>query len=109
VSANLNAKFDVVVSRIGAPYNLELALGAIVHDGTFFPNRDIIKILDVPQMYIKEQISAQMKEIEQRLLEFRGTTKYNNLEAKTVVLVDDSIATYRCLIISFVVRKTTIG
>jgi predicted phosphoribosyltransferase len=60
-------------------------------------------------MYIKEQISAQMKEREQRLLKFRGTTKYNNLEAKAVILVDDSIATYRCLIISFAVRKTTIG
>ena len=37
IASALNAKLDIVVSRkIGAPYNSELAIGAVMHDGTFF-------------------------------------------------------------------------
>jgi predicted phosphoribosyltransferase len=63
-----------------------------MHDGSFFPNTDVIKMFSVPESYIDEQISIQMKEIERRLLKFRGTKEYS-LEDKFVVLVDDGIAT----------------
>lgn len=44
IASALNAKLDIVVSRkVGAPYNSELAIGAVMHDGTFFPNSDIIE------------------------------------------------------------------
>jgi putative phosphoribosyl transferase len=46
ISRILDAKLDVVVSRkIGAPYNAELALGAVMPDGSFFPNESIIRML----------------------------------------------------------------
>jgi len=89
----LNAKLDVVVPRkLGAPYNPELAIGAVMHDGTYFLNHDIIDALDVPRQYIDGEIAAQMKEVERRLMLFRGSKEYD-LEGKTVVLVDDGIAT----------------
>jgi putative phosphoribosyl transferase len=95
ISRILNAKLDVIVSRkIGAPYNPELALGAIMPDGSFFPNENIIRMLKVSEDYINAEIDAQMKEIDRRLISFRGSKEYdNNLRYKTVILVDDGIAT----------------
>ncbi|HZB16731.1 MAG TPA: phosphoribosyltransferase family protein, partial [Nitrososphaeraceae archaeon] len=95
ISRILDAKLDVVVSRkIGAPYNPELAIGAVMPDGSFFPNENIIKMLKISDSYINAEISAQMKEIDRRLIGFRGSKDYGNyLQYKTVVLVDDGIAT----------------
>ncbi|MEM3159904.1 MAG: phosphoribosyltransferase family protein [Nitrososphaera sp.] len=93
IAARLGADLDVVVSKkIGAPDNPELAIGAVMHDGSFFPNTDIIAALGVGEDYIKQQISEKMKEIERRLGRFRGSREYN-LAGRTVILVDDGIAT----------------
>ncbi len=96
IASALDSKLDVIVSRkIGAPHNSELAIGAVMHDGTFFPNEDIIQMLRIPAEYIRKQISIQIKEIERRLRLFRGANKNNRyeIEDKTIVLVDDGIAT----------------
>jgi putative phosphoribosyl transferase len=96
IASALDAKLDVIVSRkIGAPYNPELAIGAVMHDGTFFPNTDIIEMLRIPNKYISEQVSIQIKEIERRLILFRGANKrnYYEIDGKTIILVDDGIAT----------------
>jgi predicted phosphoribosyltransferase len=93
VAQRLGVAMDVLVSRkVGSPFNPELAIGAVMHDGSFFPNEDIIKMLELPKSYIDEQIAIQMKEIERRLLKFRGSKDYH-LEDKFVILVDDGIAT----------------
>lgn len=93
VACRLGAKLDIVVSRkIGAPYNSELAIGAVMHDGSFFPNEDVIKMLNISQGYVNEQISIQKKEIERRLMIFRGSKQYH-LQDKTIILIDDGIAT----------------
>ena len=93
VASRLGAKLDIVVSRkIGAPYNSELAIGAVMHDGSFFPNEDVIKMLNISQGYVNEQISIQKKEIERRLMIFRGSKQYH-LQDKTIILIDDGIAT----------------
>src|SRR5215211_532578 len=66
---------------------------AIPH-GSFFPNENIIKMLKISEGYINAEIDAQMKEIDRRLISFRGSKDYgNDLQYKTVVLVDDGIAT----------------
>ena len=99
VSNMLHAKLDIVVSRkIGAPDNPELAIGAVMPDGSYFLNQDIANMLNVPKYYITEQSNIQKKEIERRLQSFRGQNSdyyhdYNNFEEKTVILVDDGIAT----------------
>jgi len=93
VASSLGAKLDIVVSRkLGAPYNSELAIGAVMYDGSFFPNEDVIRMLNVSQEYVAEQISVQKKEIERRLMRFRGSKQYH-LQEKTIILVDDGIAT----------------
>jgi len=93
IASELGCKLDIIVSRkIGAPDNPELAIGAVLHDGSYFPNERITIMLNVPQNYINQEIAVQIKEIERRLIRFRGSKEYN-LEGKTVVLVDDGIAT----------------
>jgi len=108
ISKILDAKLDVIVSRkIGAPTNPELAIGAVMPDGSYFLNKDIVNMLNVPQSYVIEQANIQKKEIERRLMSFRGErgiskegkdvfdydNNNNNFEGKIVILVDDGIAT----------------
>jgi putative phosphoribosyl transferase len=98
----------VVSKKIGAPDNPELAIGAVMPDGSYFLNEDIVNVLNVPKYYITKQANVQKKEIERRLQSFRGESSkgkeedsssyyyyydYDNFEGKTVVLVDDGIAT----------------
>jgi putative phosphoribosyl transferase len=94
IASQLGAKLDLVVSRkIGAPFNPELAIGAVMPDGSYFLN-DVAEMMNVSQDYIESQIEKEVKEIDRRLIEFRGDREYyNELEYKIVVLVDDGIAT----------------
>jgi putative phosphoribosyl transferase len=94
IALQLGAKLDLVVSRkIGAPFNPELAIGAVMPDGSYFLN-DVAEMMNVSQDYIESQIEKEVKEIDRRLIEFRGNREYyNKLEDKIVVLVDDGIAT----------------
>ena len=108
VSTKLNAKFDVVVSRkIGAPIDPEVAIGAVMPDGTYFLNEDVMLTLNVSQDYIDTQVNVQLKEIERRLMSFRGSKEYDvKLKGKTVVLVDDGIATGATILSAFRWLKT---
>lgn len=95
VASRLRCDMDIIVSRkIGAEYNSELAIGALLPDGTYFINERIANMLNISQIYIDKQVKIQKKEIERRLIEFRGDKEYGNrLNGKIVVLVDDGIAT----------------
>jgi predicted phosphoribosyltransferase len=95
IASKLGAKLDIVVSRkIGAPDNSELAIGAVMPNGSYFLNQEIVDRRNIPLDYIQEQASTQAKEIERRLTSYRGTKEYDNeFDGKTVVLVDDGIAT----------------
>ena len=97
IASYFGVNLDVVVSRkIGSPWNPELAIGAVMHDGTFYPNEDVIDRLNIPQDYIDDQIAVQIREIERRLRKFRGIDEYliyDNMRDKIIILVDDGIAT----------------
>src|ERR687897_1070435 len=94
IASELGTKLDLVVSRkIGAPFNSELAIGAVMPDGSYFLN-EVADMINVSQDYIESQINKEVKEIDRRLIDFRGSRNYDNeLEGKLVVLVDDGIAT----------------
>jgi len=100
IATVLDCKLDIIVSRkIGAPQNPELAIGAVLHDGSYFPNSEVVKMLQVPQSYIDLEKSIQMKEIERRLINYRGSMQYN-LENKIIVIVDDGIATGATILVA---------
>jgi predicted phosphoribosyltransferase len=94
IASELGIKLDLIVSRkIGAPFNSELAIGAVMPDGSYFLN-EVADMINVSQDYIESQINKEVNEIDRRLIDFRGSRNYDNeLEGKLVVLVDDGIAT----------------
>ena len=93
IANKLGVSLDVVVAKkLGDPLNPEFAIGAVMHDGSFIANEDVIGSLDLPQQYIDASVSALKKEIDRRLMKFRGNKTYH-LEGKVALLVDDGVAT----------------
>jgi predicted phosphoribosyltransferase len=93
IARSLGAGLDLVVAKkVGDPLNPEYAIGAVMHDGSFVPNQDVTGSSYVSQQYIEDSVSALKKEIDRRLIKFRGSKTYD-LAGKAVVLVDDGVAT----------------
>jgi putative phosphoribosyl transferase len=95
VASRLGAKLDLVVSRkIGAPFNPEYAIGAVMPDGACFLDAGTAEALQIPDQYVAIQAKEQIREIERRLEMYRGHDEYDNeIEGKIIILVDDGIAT----------------
>ena len=88
----LNVEFDVIVSKkITPPNNSEFAIGAILHDGTIHLDPNWKKYSNEEQ--ISEEIEKKKKEVQRRLVHFRKKLEYVFDENKTVIIVDDGIAT----------------
>jgi len=96
VADALGAPLDVVVVRkLGAPGQPELGIGAVVdgdHPRAIF-NQDIIEHLGVSDEYIEAEIARQLKEVNRRETAYRGGGAKIPLAGKTVIVVDDGIAT----------------
>lgn len=91
VAKVLNCKLDVVISKkITPPENPEYAIGAITYDGTIYEGEYWSKFTDYPNF--DEELDRKKIEVKRRLEEYRGTADYN-LKEKTIILVDDGIAT----------------
>jgi len=94
VAQAIGAPLDVYITRkIGAPYNPELAIGAVASDGGMVLDRDLIQQLGVPEDYVEKETERQRQEIERRTREYRGDRPPLQLAGKTVVVVDDGVAT----------------
>ncbi|HSA72552.1 MAG TPA: phosphoribosyltransferase family protein, partial [Nitrososphaeraceae archaeon] len=84
----LGVSLDIIVAKkVGDPLNPEFAIGAVMHDGSFVPNQDV-SYSDISKQYIEESVSALKKEIDRRLIKFRGNKTYH-LAGKVALLVDD--------------------
>jgi putative phosphoribosyl transferase len=93
VARGLHAALDVVVPRkIGAPSNPELAIGAIA-PGVRVWDRRLIERLGVGDAYLTRAVDAAEAEIDRRTEAFRGGRVAAKLEGKSVVVVDDGVAT----------------
>jgi len=91
IAKKLGCKLDVVISKkITPPENPEYAIGAITHDGTLYKS-DYWDNYSSDENFADE-LTRKKQEVKRRLEEYRKTTKYD-LEGKTIVLVDDGIAT----------------
>jgi len=94
IAKQLNALLDLIIPRkIGAPGNPELAIGAVTEDGTTIMNHLLVSKLSISQEYIELEKEQQIKEIKRRIKTYRDNCPPPNLEAKTIILVDDGIAT----------------
>jgi putative phosphoribosyl transferase len=94
VAKALSAPLDVYITRkIGAPYNPELAIGAVASDGTLVLDHDLIPRVGASDDYVQAETERQRQEIERRMAAYRGARSAPHLQAKTVILVDDGVAT----------------
>jgi putative phosphoribosyl transferase len=94
VAKALDIPLDIIIPRkIGAPSNPELAIGAITEDGTLLLDEQLMERLRVPEAYIQQESEAQKREIQRRLKLYRGALPYPILENRSVIIVDDGIAT----------------
>jgi predicted phosphoribosyltransferase len=100
VAKKLGADFDIVIPRkMGAPDNEELAIGAVMEDGTSYINRYIVNALRIPQDYIENEKARQAAEIRRRSAIYRKPARYD-IAGKNAILVDDGIATGATVIAS---------
>jgi putative phosphoribosyl transferase len=94
VANKLSCHFDIVIPRkLGAPHNEEVAIGAVMEDGTTYLNEEIVRILEVSKEYIEQEKSKQIQEIKRRTSLYRGSQSYELNNMKNIVLVDDGAAT----------------
>jgi putative phosphoribosyl transferase len=92
----LKAPLDLMlVRKLGAPFNPEYAIGAVV-DGQppgIFVDEDIVGQLRIPQDYIDRTIRHELAEIERRRNTYRRDRPPVPVAGRTVIVVDDGIAT----------------
>src|SRR5215217_559669 len=94
VANKLSCHFDIVIPRkLGAPHNEEVAIGAVMEDGTTYPNEEIVRILEVSKEYIEQEKVKQIQEIKRRTLLYRDSQTYQLSNMKNIILVDDGAAT----------------
>ncbi len=94
VADALGAPLDVyVVRKLGVPGQRELAMGAIGSGGVRVMNERVLRAAGVPAEAIEEVIGAEERELERRERSLRGERPPPEVEGRTIVLVDDGIAT----------------
>jgi putative phosphoribosyl transferase len=95
VAGALHVPMDVfVVSKLGTPWNRELAMGAVAEGGGMqVLDLSMVKELCVSEKDIQEVAGAARRELEYREELYRGDRPPLELAGKTVILVDDGIAT----------------
>jgi predicted phosphoribosyltransferase len=90
----LDAELDVVLSRkLRAPYQPELAIGAISEDGQIYLNPSSEEFLDEPAGYLTAERRHQTEEIARRKKLFRAVRPQAEIAGRSVIVTDDGIAT----------------
>ncbi len=82
-----------LVRKIGAPFNPELALGAVTVMGDVVVDEALVRDLGVRRNYLEQEITRQREALARRASLYRGDRPLPALEGRTLVLVDDGAAT----------------
>jgi predicted phosphoribosyltransferase len=94
VAEELDLPLDIIVTRkIGAPFNRELALGALTPTGKTMLDEDKLARYGVDRQALEDEIESQNEERIRRITAYRGSAEYPDLSENTLVVVDDGIAT----------------
>jgi len=94
VATALGAPLDVwVVRKVGAPDFPEFGVGAVAEGGIVYLNRESIAEVGASDAEIQKIVREKTAEVAQRVRLFRGELPAPRLEGRTVILVDDGIAT----------------
>ncbi|MCI0394568.1 MAG: phosphoribosyltransferase [Chloroflexi bacterium] len=94
VAQALNAPLDIfLVRKLGVPGHEELAMGAIASGGVRVINEDIVQALEIPNQVVDVVARREQQELERRERAYRGDRPKVALSGRTVILVDDGLAT----------------
>src|SRR2546423_6453562 len=94
VASALHAPLDIfVVRKLGVPGHEELAMGAIASGGVRVLNDDVVRMLSIPQDAIDRVAADELRELRRREREYRGSRPAAEVRGKTVILIDDGLAT----------------
>lgn len=94
VARGLDAPLDVlVVRKLGAPGQRELAIGAIGEGGVRMLNAGLVRSLGMDESDIERIAAQEERELDRRVAAYRGHHRAIGVDGKTVIVVDDGIAT----------------
>ena len=94
IASALDAPLDVFVARkLGAPGQPEFGIGAVSVGGVRVLNEEAVRRLDIPEDYLEGITQRETAEVERRLRHFRGDRPEPEVRGRTVILVDDGLAT----------------
>lgn len=94
VAQSLNVPLDIIlVRKLGVPMQEELAMGAIAFGGTTVFNEEIIRSFMIPEEEIQQVIAEEQQVLNERNIKYRNNRPFPDLKNKTIILVDDGIAT----------------
>lgn len=94
VARRLSVALGVLVTRkIGHPVNPEVAVGAVMADGSAILDENLIRRTAVSRDYLQQAIAAEYAELKRRLVLYTGSELPAPVGGKTAVIVDDGIAT----------------
>ena len=90
----LDAPLDIcIVRKLGVPGHKELAMGAIATGEVMILNEGLVGSLGISQRDIKQVIAREQQELERRDRVYRSSRPAPDLRARTIIVVDDGIAT----------------
>jgi len=94
IARSLRAPLDVfLVRKLGVPGQEELAMGAIASGGVRILNQDIVQAMGIPAHVIDSVTSTEVQELARRERLYRGDRPAPDVMGRTVILVDDGLAT----------------
>jgi len=94
VARALNAPLDIfLVRKLGLPGQEELAIGAIATGGVRVLNRDIIRMLSIPDELINFVARRELQELQRRERLYRGDRPPPDVRDRKIILIDDGLAT----------------
>jgi predicted phosphoribosyltransferase len=94
VARALGAPMDVfVVRKLGVPGHEELAMGAIASGGVRVENERVIRTLGISKEIVDRVAERELQEVRRRERQYRGDRPPPRVQGRTVILVDDGLAT----------------
>lgn len=94
VATALQAPLDVlVVRKVGAPGNPEYGIGALAEGGVRFLNEKALRMLQISPEELEHATRRAERELQERLASYRAGSPQADIRGRTVILVDDGLAT----------------
>lgn len=106
LARELGAELDVVLARkVRAPYQPELAVGAITEDGNLYLDPATTRFAEITPEYLAEECRHQLDEIARRKARIRSVRPQAAIRGRSVIVTDDGIATGSTMIAALRVAR----